>query len=533
VAEPQSLPPRSILSGEFDQQPDFDRLITDLAARFVRILPERVDEEIGKGLRLIVQTLGFDRSTLLQLSGGGDHLVVTHSWPLPGLTPIPEGISLEECPWTLSRVQRGEAVVVSQLEYLREEAWRDQKVLRRLGIKSKVIVPLASGGNVLGAVAFGTMRREQSWPPALVSRLRLLAGILASALERKRADFESRAAFNEIQRLRDLRHERNTCLREVTSESSTSRRMVGQSAAIQGVIALVQQVAPTDAPVLLMGETGVGKDLLAEALHASSHRRHRTMVKVNCATLPASLIESELFGREKGAYTGALTKQIGRFELADHSTLFLDEVAELPLDLQSKLLRFLQTGEFERLGSPRTIRVNVRIVAATNRDLEKEVVEGRFRDDLYYRLAVFPISVPPLRERSEDIALLVQAMVDELGRKMGKRIDAIAEKSFEQLAKYAWPGNVRELRNVVERAIILNRSQTLVIDVPERRDGTKAPSLALEDVERHHIVSVLELTEWRIRGERGAAAVLELQPTTLEARMAKLGIHRPPNSNIS
>jgi formate hydrogenlyase transcriptional activator len=299
---------------------------------------------------------------------------------------------------------------------------------------------------------------------------------------------------------------------------------------LQAVLTQVEQVARTNAPVLLLGETGVGKELVAEALHARSQRRDRVMVKVNCAALPASLVESELFGREKGAYTGALTKQIGRFELAHESTLFLDEVAELPLELQAKLLRVLQSGEFERLGSPRTVRVDARIVAATNRDLEKEVAEGRFRSDLYYRLAVFPISVPPLRERPEDVALLVRSIVDELSRSMGKEILHIDEASLDRLRQYKWPGNVRELRNVVERAIIVCPDRTLTIDLPERRAAADMANLSLEQVERQHITSVLERTHWRVRGENGAAALLGIPPTTLESRMAKLGVRRarPP-----
>jgi transcriptional regulator with GAF, ATPase, and Fis domain len=251
------------------------------------------------------------------------------------------------------------------------------------------------------------------------------------------------------------------------------------------------------------------------------------MVKLNCAALAPTLIEAELFGREKGAYTGALTRQMGRFELAHGSTLFLDEVCELPLDLQPKLLRVLQDGEFERLGSPRSIRADVRIVAATNRDLEQEVAAGRFRADLYFRLAVFPVVVPPLRERCEDIPPLVRALVDEVGRKMGKRIEAIDESSLAELRRYTWPGNVRELRNVIERAIILNSEGTLRIELPQRRGTATTASLLLEDVERSHIVRILELAGWRVRGAQGAATVLGLPPSTLETRMAKLGIRRP------
>ena len=253
----------------------------------------------------------------------------------------------------------------------------------------------------------------------------------------------------------------------------------------------------------------------------------RYHVKLNCAALPATLVEAELFGQEKGAYTGALTRQIGRFELADRGTLLLDEVSELPLDLQAKLLRVLQEGRFERLGSSQTIQTDVRIIAATNRDLERAVADGRFRADLYFRLAVFPIVVPSLRERPQDIAPLVRAIVDEVGRRMGRRIEDIDPDSLARLERYAWPGNVRELRNVVERAIILADGPMLHVDPPEPRSMAADMSLALEDVERCHIVQILEQTGWRVRGAGGAAALLGLPPTTLETRMAKLGIRRP------
>jgi formate hydrogenlyase transcriptional activator len=371
------------------------------------------------------------------------------------------------------------------------------------------------------------LRSERSWPEVLIPRLRLVADVFAGALARKRADVDLRRSLEEIERLRERLRRENTYLREESLRSGTGGRIIGQSSALQSVLTQVNQVARTNAPVLLLGETGVGKELVAEAVHANSARRERVMVKVNCAALPASLVEGELFGREKGAYTGALTKQIGRFELAHESTLFLDEVAELPLELQAKLLRVLQSGEFERLGSPRTIRVATRIVAATNRDLEKEVAEGRFRPDLYYRLAVFPISVPPLRDRPEDIPLLVRSIVDEVARNMGKEIDHIDEASVERLRRYSWPGNVRELRNVVERALIVCPDRVLTIDAPDRRSGAEAAHRTLQHVERHHIASVLESTGWRIRGERGAAVILGMQPTTLETRMAKLGLRRP------
>ncbi len=296
------------------------------------------------------------------------------------------------------------------------------------------------------------------------------------------------------------------------------------------VLGQVEQVARTDSTVLLLGETGTGKELLARAIHSLSARKDRPLVTVNCASLPPTLIESELFGREKGAYTGALTRMAGRFELADRSTLFLDEIGELPLELQSKLLRFLEEGSFERLGSSKPIHVDVRIVAATNRDIGQEVKDGKFRRDLFYRLNVFPIMIPPLRERREDIPLLVRAVVKEFQKKMGKEIESIPKKTMEALRTYSWPGNVRELRNLIEHAMILTRGKTLNVHVPKRASSDTYPAGRLEDIERMHIMAVLEKTGWRLSGPGGAADILGLKRTTLQARMKKLGIKRSPSA---
>jgi transcriptional regulator with GAF, ATPase, and Fis domain len=303
--------------------------------------------------------------------------------------------------------------------------------------------------------------------------------------------------------------------------------VVAQSAAVRRVLDQVRQVASTDSTVLLLGETGSGKELFATRVHQLSARRMRAMVKVNCAAIPDTLIESELFGREKGAFTGALARQIGRFELADHSTIFLDEIGDLAPDTQVKLLRVLEEKEVERLGSPRPIRVDTRIIAATHRDLESRVAEGRFREDLYYRLNVFPIHVPPLRERKEDVPLLVWWFVDEFSRAFGKRIDTISRRNMAALQDYPWPGNIRELRNVVERAMIAATGNQLTLHLPQTSTGLGPRSVKLMDVEREHILRVLERTNWRIRGAGAAADQLGLKPTTLETRMAKLGLRRP------
>jgi formate hydrogenlyase transcriptional activator len=303
-------------------------------------------------------------------------------------------------------------------------------------------------------------------------------------------------------------------------------RLVGESAALRHVLEQVEQVAATNSSVLLIGETGTGKELVASAIHEQSPRGARPMVRVSCAAIPATLIESELFGREKGAYTGALSRQVGLFEVAHGSTLFLDEVGELPPEVQVKLLRVLQEKQVQRLGSPKSISVDVRIIAATNQDLEKAVREKRFREDLYYRLNVFPIRVPPLRERPEDIPLLVQSFVNEFAKSFGKSIESIDKESINSLERYTWPGNIREVRNTVERAMILGRGPRLYITTPSVSPDDAAPSLLLSYAEREHLRTVLEMTGWRIRGKGGAAEVLGLKPTTLDSLMVRLGITR-------
>ena len=307
--------------------------------------------------------------------------------------------------------------------------------------------------------------------------------------------------------------------------------IAGQSRAVLRVLAEVEQVAATDSTVLLLGETGTGKELFATRIHERSARRQRTMVRVNCAAIPATLMESELFGREKGAFTDAYTRQTGRFEIADQSSIFLDEIGELSSEIQVKLLRVLEERQIERLGSPKSIRINTRVIAATHRDLEQRICEGSFREDLFYRLNVFPIRVPPLRERVDDIPLLVWRFVAEFAATFGKRIDLVSRYNLDALQRYAWPGNIRELRNVVERAMIIATGPRLTIPLPSAPVPVAGRrSERLVDVERAHIQSVLESSRWRVRGVGGAADVLGLPPTTLETRMAKLGIVRPSAS---
>ena len=342
----------------------------------------------------------------------------------------------------------------------------------------------------------------------------------------RHGDEALRQAHAEVDRLRALLRPERV---ETTGEVDACLDMpdLGRSPAIRLVQEQLRQVAATDATVLLLGETGSGKEVIASKIHELSRRSGRDMVRVNCAAIPATLIESELFGREKGAYTGALTRQVGRFELADTSTIFLDEIGDLSPDVQVKLLRVLEDRQVERLGSSRPIKIDARIIAATHRDLEKRIEADTFREDLYYRLNVFPIRVPPLRERVEDIPMLVWRFVEEFSRAFGKRIESIAKDNIEQLQRYTWPGNVRELRNLVERALIVSSGTRLTITLPPQSSVASRRSVKLADVEREHIKAVLDSTRWRIRGVGGAADQLGLKATTLETRMAKLGLQRP------
>ncbi len=350
--------------------------------------------------------------------------------------------------------------------------------------------------------------------------------------ERRRVEESLQGTYTEIKELQDRLQAENIYLEQETARNYNFGEIIGQSNALSRVFAQVEQVAPMNATVLLLGETGTGKGVVARAIHSSGTRKHRPLITVNCTTLPATLVESELFGRERGAFTGSDARQIGRFELADGGTIFLDEIGEMPLDLQAKLLRVIQDGEFERLGSPRTIKTDVRIIAATNRNLEEEIRNGRFREDLYYRLNVFPIMMPPLRQRTEDIPLLVNHFVTKFNHKIGKKIETVSKDTLNALQGYHWPGNVRELESVIERAVII--SQENALQVLDRFDtfrkaedpAGQAVVKALAELEHDHILQVLRNTGWRIEGENGAAMVLGLNASTLRARMRKYSIVR-------
>ncbi|HLO26738.1 MAG TPA: sigma 54-interacting transcriptional regulator [Geobacteraceae bacterium] len=513
-----------------EERLQFESLLSDLSAAFINVPVSDVDRKVEQGLQKVVDFLGFDRCSIWLMTEDG-RLHLTHSYALAGIKQPPQVVDEAVPVWT-SMWRRGEMFKVSDVDELPDNLWREKKYCREMGgIKSFLFIPLSVGGTVVGLVSFASYTVKRTWPDLLVQRLRLLGDVFGNALERKRADQKIQNALAEIKELTDRLEAENIYLRDQIKVEQKYEEIVGQSDAIRKVLLQVEQVATTDSTVLILGETGTGKELIARAIHKQSSRKGHAMIKLNCAALPPTLIEAELFGREKGAYTGALTTQIGRFEAANNSTIFLDEIGELPLELQSKLLRVLQEGQFERLGSSTPINVDVRVIAATNRELAQAVREGKFREDLYYRLNVFPISVPPLRERREDIPLLVWAMVKEFCKVFGKTIERIPKKNMDALKNYHWPGNIRELRNVVERAMILNIDSTLIVDLPDRPATSVAQVTSLEEMERAHILAAMARTGWRVRGKDGAAEILGLKPTTLESRMKKLGVKRKPLLN--
>ena len=506
----------------------FSRAIAALSGHFIDLSGDRIDDAIRQGLGQACELVELDRAAVVRLGPEGV-LRSRIAWSVPEVEPLDTAVVVRDrFPWTFDQLLSDEVVSFTSVEEVPDEVDRSSYMAE--GVQSSLAMPLLLDGRVTAFIGFGAIQAPRAWSPELVERLNVIAGVFAQVIARQQRDEALQAAMEESQRLKNQLHVENVFLRTEARDRLAPAEIVGRSAALRQVLSQAEQVASTDSTVLLLGETGTGKELFASHIHSLSSRRGRPMVRVNCAAIPATLIESELFGREKGAFTGALARQVGRFELADHSTIFLDEIGDLPLDVQVKLLRVLEERKFERLGSPRPISVDTRIIAATHRNLEQRVAEGAFREDLYYRLNVFPIQVPPLRDRAEDIPLLVQRLVDEFSRTFGKRIEVIERETMSALQRYSWPGNIRELRNVVERAMIVTTSRRLTIPLPESTSSAVARSPKLLDVEREHILAVLESSSWRIRGAGGAAARLGMKPTTLETRMAKLGLKRPSTS---
>jgi PAS domain S-box-containing protein len=638
------------------EQLDFERLIANIAANLAHTKPEQLDVSIDSTLQDLGRFLRSERSFHAQFTSDGKSLFHRNIWAAEGLEIPPYLFEMDiadESPWLAQQLRLGKVINTGPgLVDLPEEAGNLRDILEKNGIKSGVVVPVRVEGNTIGMLGLDTIDQPCEYPPAIVDRLKILADMIGSLLQRvqiqarlqeseqrfrafmenipasiyikdendfhlygnkaaiksvgvKQEEFigsttrdfwpsrlaeklidldrkvleedipsiteewqniergdncwrrdikfpikldsgkkllggialditdiklneqKLQAAYREIKQLQQKLEQENIYLREEIELQHRHIEIIGNSQPVKQMLGQAEQVAGTDSTVLILGETGTGKELLARAIHRLSSRSHHPMVTVNCAALPASLIESEMFGREKGAFTGALSSRIGRFEVADGSTIFLDEIGELTPDVQMKLLRVLEKGQFERLGSSKTIKVDVRIIAATNRDLVKAVHDGSFRRDLFYRLNVFPISVPALHDRIEDLELLIWAFVKEFGERMGKRIETISKKSIEALKRCPWKGNIRELRNVIEQSMIITKGPTLNVKLPGIREQSDAQSTLLNDVERNHMIKILKLTGWRGRGKQGAAELLGLKPTTLDARMKKRGILRP------
>ena len=424
----------------------------------------------------------------------------------------------------------------------------ENQFLAKFGYESYLGVPLwDSAHRVIGHMVL-VDDKPMSEDPLWVSVLRTFASRAGVELEREQGEEKLRLALAEVESLKNRLQAENVYLQEEIRKEHNFEEMVGQSPALLALLQKLERVANTDATVLICGETGTGKELIARALHNSGSRKQRPLVKVNCGAMPAALLESELFGHVKGAFTGAIERRVGRFELADGGTLFLDEVGELPLETQVKLLRVLQEQEFEPVGSSRTVRVDVRIIAATNRDLNDEVRAGRFRADLFFRLNVVPLTVPPLRDRPSDIPMLVTYFVSRFAKKFGRKIDGVTRDTMHRLTTYQWPGNIRELQNIVERAVVMAQGSLLTLDAdilptthaaPESptRDAAHEPQLAgtlsLNEAERRHIETVLSQTGGVIEGPAGAAKILNLHPNTLRSRMKKLGVQRPAAHEVS
>lgn len=509
----------------------FEQLVTNISAKYINLPTDKIDSNIEEDLSL-GKALGADMCVLVQLEHENPTEDLTHVWTGEGIEITPKFFSKNRFPWMVTKWLKGELFSFQDPDELPEKAGIDKDNVLKIGVKSMLSVPLKSGGTVVGTLIIVNINTQRSWSTKLINRVQLLSEIFSNAIVRKLREERLHLALDEIKALKTQVEEDCMYLRQEIAENKDFLDVIGQSDALRGIQRLVELVAPTDTTVLITGETGVGKELIARAIHEMSARKKRPLVKVDCTVLSVNLIESELFGHEKGSFTGATEKREGRFELANETTIFLDEIGEMPLNIQAKLLRVLQDGEFERLGSSKTIKVDVRVIAATNRNLELEVEKGHFRQDLWYRLNVFPIRIPPLRERREDISLLANNFAIKYSKKIGKEIKRIPKNMIGQLEHYKWPGNIRELENVIERAVVTSQGSTLQLadnsirnltqDIQPDQKGT------LSAVERDYIIKILEHTDWRVHGTNGAAEILGINPSTLRSRMKKLRIKKTP-----
>ena len=511
-------------------------LVSRLSRMLTAATLDEVDPIVDDGLRLVTESVGARLGYLSRLSPDSTALQITNvSTTSTGATSAFDDILLERWddrifPWFAERVRQGKTVQFSQWEELPPQAGAEKAFCRRHGLQSGMIFPLLVGTEVVGS---GTLMlsRQGGWSAATRGLLEATWDTFANVLWRSRMALKLNETKVEVKDLRRKQEMADLYASSQIENAHEFEEIIGSSSAMREIFHRIGQVAETDATVLICGETGTGKELVARAVQRRSRRKRARFVTVNCAALPPTLIESELFGHERGAFTGATTSKPGRFEVAGGGTLFLDEIGDLPSELQAKLLRVLQEGEFERLGSTRTIKVDVRIIAATNRNLEEAVTNGTFRSDLFYRLQVFPITVPPLRERVDEVPLLVWYFISKHQHSLGKEIAKIPQHVMDSLVAYHWPGNVRELENVVTRAMILSPGSTLRLDTeltPRVNRGVSlSTAVSLEEAQRTHVEAVLEQCGWKVKGPNNAADRLGLNPSTLRSRMVKLGVRRP------
>ncbi|MDJ0751741.1 MAG: sigma 54-interacting transcriptional regulator [Woeseiaceae bacterium] len=516
---------RKATENEIRRRADFHELLATLSSSLVMVKPDDFGRQIEKSLESIGRRYELDRAEIWWCIDDRRAISSLHSWPRTAGEAGENRKALSEVPWLAEELWKRKTVAIDDVGSLPEDAASSVEFLARHGTRSLIIVPFQAEKKLAGTCVFSSTRTKGAWSSATKGELTLLADTLMGAISRAKAAAKIVSLQNE-----------NLQLREHVRLSHGFEEIVGEDPKLKDCLAEVEKVAPTNVAVLVLGETGTGKELIARAIHRLSDRNTRPLVKVNCPALPANLIESELFGHEKGAFTGAHSRRLGRFEVADGGTLFLDEIADLPLALQSKLLRVLQTGDFERLGGTETLHCDVRVVAATNRELAEMVETGAFRADLYYRISSFPIRLPALRDRRDDILLLTEHFIHKHGDRLGKSFTAISAKMLAELMRHSWPGNVRELESVVERAMICDGGST-VLELPgppqllasmhpTAASGPEPENTSLDAFERAHISSVLRDCGWRISGKRGAAEVLGMPPSTLRSKMKRLGVTR-------